>query len=67
MTAENERWYLEGQPITFQGGLYYPAGAPVFFNGNEMARTGDYLGVPLYLLATARLRTASSTCRSPAG
>ena len=37
VTAENERWYLEGQPITYQGGLYYPAGAPVFFNGNEMA------------------------------
>ena len=52
VTAENERWYLEGQPITYQGGLYYPAGAPVFFNGNEMARTGDYLGVPLYVLAT---------------
>jgi len=52
VTAENERWYLEGQPITYQGGLYYPAGAPVFFNANEMARTGDYLGVPLYVLAT---------------
>ncbi|MEO7791565.1 MAG: hypothetical protein ABIX28_18530, partial [Vicinamibacterales bacterium] len=52
VTAENERWYFEGQPITYQGGLYYPAGAPVFFNVNEMARTGDYLGIPLYVLST---------------
>lgn len=52
VTAENERWYLEGQPITYAGGLYYPAGAAVFFNGNEMAMTGDYRGVPLYVLST---------------
>ena len=52
VTAENERWYLEGQPIAYGGGLYYPAGAPVFFNGNEMTRTGDYLGIPLYVLTT---------------
>ena len=52
VTAESERSYFEGQPITYAGGLYYPAGAAVFFNVNEMARTGDYLGIPLYVLAT---------------
>ena len=52
VTAENERWYMEGQAITFSGGVYYPAGAPVYFNGNEMVMTGDYRGIPLYIIAT---------------
>jgi hypothetical protein len=29
VTAENERWYLEGQPITFSGSIYYLSGAAV--------------------------------------
>jgi hypothetical protein len=52
VTAENERWYLEGQPITYSGSFYYLAGAAVFFNPYEMVRTGDYRGIPLYALAT---------------
>jgi hypothetical protein len=52
VTAENERWYLAGQPITFAGSVYYPAGAAVFFNAFEMARSGDFRGIPLYVLAT---------------
>jgi hypothetical protein len=52
VTAENERWSLEGQPITFSGSVYYPSGAAVFFNPYEMVRSGDYRGVPLYSMKT---------------
>jgi len=52
VTAENERWYLEGQSITYGGSVYYPAGAAVFFNPYEMARSGDYKGIPLYAMKT---------------
>ncbi len=48
MTAENESWYVNGEPVQFAGDLYYPAGATVFFNGNTMVRSGHYNGVPLY-------------------
>jgi len=53
VTAENETWYQEGEAITFSGSLYFPAGAAVFFNPNEMARSGDYKGIPLYALKTS--------------
>jgi hypothetical protein len=52
VTAENERWYLEGQAITNWGNVYYPAGAAVFFNPYEMVRSGDYRGIPLYAMKT---------------
>jgi hypothetical protein len=48
VTAEGERWYLEGQAITFRGNFYYATGAEVFFNPYEMDRTGSYRGIPLY-------------------
>ena len=48
VTAANESWYVNGEPLQFAGDLYYPAGATVFFNGNTMVRTGNYNGVPLY-------------------
>jgi hypothetical protein len=48
VTADNESWYANGEPIQFAGDLYYPAGASVFFNGNTMVRSGHYNGVPLY-------------------
>src|SRR5438067_723364 len=48
VTAENESWYVNGEPIQFAGDLYYPAGATVFFNGNSMVRSGHFNGVPLY-------------------
>ena len=53
VTAESERWYLEGEPITYWGSIYYPAGAAVFFNPYEMARSGDYKGIPLYAMKTS--------------
>jgi len=48
VTAANESWYVNGEPLQFAGDLYYPAGATVFFNGNTMVRSGNYNGVPLY-------------------
>ena len=52
VTAENESWYLLGEPITYSGYSYYPAGAQVGFNSNEMVRSGFYLGVPIYTRTT---------------
>ena len=52
VTAENEPWYLDGEPITYAGQLYYPAGALVFFNANEMVRSGFHFGVPLFSRTT---------------
>src|SRR5258705_6032953 len=48
VTAENESWYVNGEPIQFAGDLFYQAGADVFFNGNTMVRSGNFNGVPLY-------------------
>ena len=48
VTADNESWYVNREPIQFAGDVYYPAGAVVFFNGNTMVRSGHYNGVPLY-------------------
>ena len=52
VTAENDAWYRQREPVLFGGDAYYPAGATVFFNGNTMVRTGHYNGVPLYADAT---------------
>jgi hypothetical protein len=52
VTADNELWYLGAEPIIWSGDYYYPAGALVFFNGNQMVRSGSYRGVPLYTDAT---------------
>lgn len=52
VTAENDAWYVRGEPVQFAGDLYYPAGPTVFFNGNTMVRSGQYNGVPLYTETT---------------
>jgi hypothetical protein len=52
VTAENESWYLRADPIIWSGDYYYPAGAQVFFNGNQMVRSGSFRGIPLYTDAT---------------
>ena len=52
VTAANELWYLRGEPIQFAGDIYYPAGPEIFFDGNLMARSGHYNGVPLYVDTT---------------
>jgi hypothetical protein len=52
VTAENEAWYLAGEPVIFAGQRYYPAGALVFFNANEMVRSGFHHGVPIFTRTT---------------
>ena len=48
VTADNELWYVEREPIQFAGDVYYPAGAALFFDRNTMVRSGHFNGVPLY-------------------
>jgi len=62
VTAENETWYLSADAIIWAGAYYYPAGAQVFFNGNQMVRSGSYRGIPLYMDAT---REATSVVYVP--
>jgi hypothetical protein len=50
--AGQEAWYRAGQPILFQGALFYPAGAQVFFNASVMVHSGEYRGIPLYVIPT---------------
>jgi hypothetical protein len=52
VTAENEGWYVAGEPIVFAGSVYYPGGAQIYFDGDEMVRSGFYLGIPLYVRTT---------------
>src|SRR5215210_1128309 len=52
VTAESEQWYLAGDPITYAGNFYYPTGAHIHFNANEMVRSGFYEGIPLYVRTT---------------
>lgn len=52
VTAEHEPWYQNGDPITHAGHLYYPAGPRVYFNANEMVRSGFHMGIPLYSRTT---------------
>ena len=52
VNAANELWYRKGEPITFAGDFYYQTGPVVFFNGNTMVRTGNFLGIPLYVDTT---------------
>jgi hypothetical protein len=52
VTANNEGWYLKGEPVLYAGNIYYPAGPQVHFNANEMVRSGFYQGVPLYAKTT---------------
>ncbi len=52
VTAAGASWQINGEPVLFAGDFYFPAGATVFFDGNVMARSGTYRGVPLYTDAT---------------
>jgi len=50
--AASEAWQLNGEPIFYAGGFYFPAGTTAFFDGKVMVRTGFFEGVPLYEDAT---------------
>jgi hypothetical protein len=52
VSAENETWYRAGEPLSFAGNLYYPAGAALHFLPNEMVRSGFYRGIPFYSRTT---------------
>jgi hypothetical protein len=52
VTAQNDAWYLNGDPVTFEGNIYYPAGPRTYFNRYEMVRSGSFRGVPLYTRTT---------------
>jgi len=52
VSAVGQSWYELREPILYAGEAYYPAGATVFFNANQMVRTGHYNGVPVYADAT---------------
>ncbi|HEX6322336.1 MAG TPA: hypothetical protein VFZ36_01320, partial [Vicinamibacterales bacterium] len=47
--AGQEAWYRAGEPVTYRGERYYPAGPLVFFNPTVMVLAGEYRGVPLYV------------------
>jgi hypothetical protein len=52
VTAEDTAWYLAGDPIEWNGDVYYPGGAVQFFNRYQMVRSGFFKGIPLYTDAT---------------
>jgi hypothetical protein len=52
IAADEEPWYLAGEPVMYAGNIYYPAGPQVHFNGDEMVPSGFYRGVPLYAQTT---------------
>ncbi|OFW09023.1 MAG: hypothetical protein A3H96_13385 [Acidobacteria bacterium RIFCSPLOWO2_02_FULL_67_36] len=52
ITAEREPWYLNGDPVTYAGSIYYPAGPEIHFIPNEMVRSGFYQGIPIYSRTT---------------
>jgi hypothetical protein len=57
VTAENARWFQSGEPIDWNGGLYYPAGPDQFFNRYQMVRSGSFRGIPLYTDTTLQLNS----------
>lgn len=38
-----------GAPVVYQGGLYFPSGPTVFFDGATMVRVGTFRGLPIYV------------------
>jgi hypothetical protein len=52
VTAENTAWFQAGEPIMWEGSIYYPAGALQAFNPYQMVRSGSFRGIPLYTDAT---------------
>jgi hypothetical protein len=52
VTAEGTPWFLNGEAITWDGGIYAPAGAIRPFDANVMVRSGVFRGIPLYTDST---------------
>jgi hypothetical protein len=49
VTAENTPWFTKGEPVYWNGHLYYPSGAQKYFDAYQMVRTGSFNGIPLYI------------------
>jgi hypothetical protein len=49
VTAENTPWFNSGEPVYWNGHLYYPSGAQKYFDAYQMVRTGSFNGIPLYI------------------
>jgi hypothetical protein len=52
VTAENQAWYLSGEPIAFGGGIFYPTGPITHFVRNEMVPAGAFDNVTIYVRTT---------------
>jgi len=48
VTAENTTWFPAGEPVEWNGDLFYPGGAVQSFNRYQMVRSGSFRGIPLY-------------------
>ena len=60
LTAENTEWFRAGDPIAWNGNLYYPTGVRQPFDSIHMVRFGSYRGIPLYTDPGVELRNAST-------
>ena len=56
VTAENTSWFNKGEPVHWNGDLYYPTRPVQHFNRYQMVRTGSFNGIPLYIDPDARGR-----------
>ena len=63
VTAQNESWYLNGEPVMYEGNIYYPAGPRTYFNRYEMVRSGYFRGIPIYTRFRRSSLSAWSSCR----
>lgn len=46
--AAGATWYIQGEPITLNGRRYVKFGTPRVLSVNDVTRTGEYQGVPLF-------------------
>jgi hypothetical protein len=49
VTAENATAFTKGEPIYWNGDIYYPTRPAQLFNPLQMVRTGSFYGIPLYI------------------
>ena len=52
--AENAAWYTAGEPITFQGRRFVKFGGERVLDVSDVARVGEFRGVPLFAPPAAR-------------
>jgi len=49
VTGDNASWFSLGDPVEWNGHLYYPTGTQEQFNPYQMVPDGSFRGVPLYI------------------